>query len=75
VTEAVVHVFEVVDVYEEDADEAVFAGGRVDGGFEQPEELMAIGEARQGVALGEVLELGGALGHLSFEEVCLVAGG
>ena len=27
VTEAVVHVFEVVDVYEEDADEAVFAGG------------------------------------------------
>ena len=47
----------------------------VDRGFEQREELTAVGEARQGIELGELLQLEGAFGHFRFEEVCLVAGG
>ena len=46
----------------------------VDRGFEQREEVAAVGEARQGIEFSQFLQLEGAFGHFGFEEMCLVAG-
>src|ERR1700760_3077049 len=72
-SEAVVHVLEVVDVQEKYANTAVFEFCPFDRRIEEREEMAAVGKAGQRVDLRQFLQLECTFGDLRFEKVVLVA--
>jgi hypothetical protein len=84
VAEGIVDLFELVEIEEEDSDGALDATSSVDGLGELGHEESAVGEAGEGVVVGEMLKLVGGLnlaGHIILDanEVgdssCVIANG